>query len=146
MLLISANANSSLFCISLTLPPTTSSIIPRHATIGYHLYFTLPYFLLYSNISDDTCDAMNIEPTYMQEHQYAPVSSPPQCTDRATPKGDFLGQMIPPLLKNVGGLGNIPPETLRENLQPIVRALQKLDAELLLGLERSARGPQVREG
>jgi hypothetical protein len=97
-------------------------------------------------ISDDTSsDAMNIEPTYRQE--YAPVSSAsPQCSGRVTPKGDLLGQMIPPILKNKTGLGNIPPETLRENLQPIVRALEKLDAEQLLGLQRSSRGPQVRDG
>lgn len=88
---------------------------------------------------------MNVEPTYAQE--YTPVSaSSPQYPGRARPKVDLLGDIIPPLLKRKGGLSDIPQETLRENLQPIVRALQKLDAEILLGLEPSARGPRVREG
>lgn len=89
---------------------------------------------------------MNIEPTYAQEYTPLGVSSP-RHLGRATPtKTDFLGDMIPPLLKRKGGLAELPQETLRENLQPIVRALKKMDAELLLGLEPAARGPKVREG
>ena len=88
---------------------------------------------------------MNIEPSYAQE--YTPVTAQsPQCSDRSISKGDVLGQMIPPLLKRKGGLSEISQETLRENLQPIVQALQKLDAEMLLGLQRSSRGPQLRQG
>lgn len=54
--------------------------------------------------------------------------------------------MIPPILRSKGGLADVPQDTLRENLRPIVQALRKLDAKQLLSLQPSHVGPQLCEG
>ena len=95
-----------------------------------------------SNSDDSHSDSMNLD---VQEYTPIAMQSPP-CVGRAMPKAGLLGEMIPSLLLNRGGLGMMPSEMLRENLQPIVEALKKLDAEVLLGLDRTAKGPRVREG
>ncbi len=86
---------------------------------------------------------MNKEKTHTQEH--APVSSSHQFIGRHEKRHDLLGQMLPPLLKSQGGLAIIPQATLRQNLQPVLNALERLDAERLLDLQPAARGPHVIE-
>jgi hypothetical protein len=61
----------------------------------------------------------------------------------------MLAKFLPPLLTQAnGGLSAIPQPTLHDNLQPVISALEKLDAELLLDLERTGenQGPKVRDG
>jgi hypothetical protein len=81
------------------------------------------------------------------EYSNGPVSAPPfEQRLSSSSKSDFLGRLIPPLHHGRKSLSDIPQEKLRENLFPIILALQKLDAELLLGLERTDRGPRVQGG
>lgn len=99
---------------------------------------------------------MNIDTSLNQT--YTSVSSHHHVVDRASsssssassssssPKRHLFDQMIPPLLKSGGGLGRIPQKALQSNLEPILRALHNLDAELLLGLEPAPTGPIVRDG
>ncbi len=59
----------------------------------------------------------------------------------------LIGNILAPILKQANGvLSSVPQSTLHESLQPVVNALKKLDAELLLDLEITDRGPTVREG
>jgi hypothetical protein len=99
-----------------------------------------------TTISEDLlAENMNID--LVQEYSRGPVSAP-EYQQRVSPlsKSDFVGRLIPQLQHGRGPLSSIPQETLRENLYPIILALQRLDAELLLGLERTARGPRVQAG
>lgn len=45
-----------------------------------------------------------------------------------------------------GSLADIPLATLYQNLQPIMDALERIDAEKLLDLQLSDHGPILREG
>jgi hypothetical protein len=83
--------------------------------------------------------AMNIE---RHTQEFIPVSP---SLDNQRVQCDAWSQILPPLLKS-GGLANIPHTTLRENLKPVLSALERLDAELLLDLQPSERGPRVRQG
>jgi hypothetical protein len=83
---------------------------------------------------------MNID---THTHVVAP-SSPYDLSTRYEQR--LMGQILPPLFKTHGSLANIPQATLRQNLQPVFRALGKLNAELLLDLHPAERGPRVREG
>lgn len=68
-------------------------------------------------------------------------------TGRAPAGANLLGTFLPSLLKQAkGGLSAMPQATLHDSLQPVVNALRKLDAELLLDLEITDHGPRVREG
>lgn len=86
----------------------------------------------------------------LQHHvqDYSPVSSSldQQQDEHALRHGDGWSHILPPLLKCSGGLANIPQSTLRENLKPVVTALERLDAELLLHLQSAEQGARVREG
>lgn len=60
---------------------------------------------------------------------------------------DMISRMIPPLLtKGQHGLSSLSQKTLQQNLEPIMNALQRLDAELLLDLQPTKEGPQVHAG
>ena len=89
---------------------------------------------------------MNID--VAQEYNQVPALAPRY--EQRSPlysKPDFMGQLIAPLLHGRESLSNIPQQRLRENLNPIILALQKLDAELLLGLTRTTgQGPRVQTG
>jgi hypothetical protein len=56
-----------------------------------------------------------------------------------------LGKVLEPVLKTYKGLSSISQESLRKNLQPIMNALKRLDAELLLDLKPvgPGQGPRV---
>ena len=90
---------------------------------------------------------MNID--VAQEYNQSTAVHPPRY-EQLSPlasKPDFMGRLIAPLLYDRDSLSNIPQQKLRENLNPIILALQKLDAELLLGLKRtSGPGPRVQTG
>ena len=88
---------------------------------------------------------MNVD--LMENHTHMSATLP-QHDERVSPtsKYNFLSWLIPPLLQGRQGLSNIPNEKLRESLYPIILALQKLDANLLLGLEKAAHGPRVQDG
>jgi hypothetical protein len=62
----------------------------------------------------------------------------------------MFGKFLPPLLtqRSEKGLAAIPQTTLCDNLTPVIKALEKLDAELLLDLHRcpEGQGPKVRDG
>ena len=61
--------------------------------------------------------------------------------------GDMIARMIPSLIKKGRhGLSSMSQHTLQQSLEPIVNALSRLDAELLLDLQASKDGPQVHEG
>ena len=61
--------------------------------------------------------------------------------------GDMIARMIPTLIKQgKQGLSSMSQHTLQQSLEPIVNALSRLDAELLLDLKASKDGPQVHEG
>jgi hypothetical protein len=83
---------------------------------------------------------MNIE-THRQE-----LASVDTSHQHPSGRHDALGQMLPPILRGQGGLANIPQATLRQNLQPVLDALGKLDAELLLDLTLTEHGPRLRDG
>jgi hypothetical protein len=85
--------------------------------------------------------AMNIE---QHTQDFLPVQSLLE-QQRVAVHSDAWSQILSPILKN-GGLANIPHETLRENLRPVVSALERLDAELLLDLQPAERGPRLRDG
>lgn len=58
-----------------------------------------------------------------------------------------IGNFLVPILKQANGvLSSVPQTTLHIVLQPVVNALKKLDAELLLDLEITDRGPRVMDG
>jgi hypothetical protein len=59
---------------------------------------------------------------------------------------DTIGAMLPPLIKGGGGLASVPQAALRQNLQPVMTALEGLNAELLLDLHSTSQGPRVAEG
>eukprot|EP00339_Tiarina_fusa_P027274 CAMPEP_0116997174 /NCGR_PEP_ID=MMETSP0472-20121206/708_1 /TAXON_ID=693140 ORGANISM="Tiarina fusus, Strain LIS" /NCGR_SAMPLE_ID=MMETSP0472 /ASSEMBLY_ACC=CAM_ASM_000603 /LENGTH=321 /DNA_ID=CAMNT_0004695987 /DNA_START=132 /DNA_END=1097 /DNA_ORIENTATION=+ len=84
--------------------------------------------------------AMNLE---RHTKEFIPVS--PSLDHQQPVHCDAWAQILSPLVKN-GGLANIPQTTLRQNLQPVVSALERLDAELLLDLQPAESGPRVREG
>jgi hypothetical protein len=77
---------------------------------------------------------------------------------RDSPSPPLLETFLPALLsqarKDRGGLSAIPQSTLRDNLQLVVTALEKLDAEALLDLTvyptqqhyDKQPGPRIREG
>ena len=90
----------------------------------------------------DRSNNMNIERHIIQE--LAPVDhhSHQQLHERQ----DAFANLLPPLLKAQGGLTGIPHDTLRQNLQPVINALEKMDAELLLDLQPSEQGPIIRDG
>ncbi|KAG7354108.1 cysteine oxidase/2-aminoethanethiol dioxygenase domain containing protein [Nitzschia inconspicua] len=128
---------------------------------------------------------MNVEPPSPSHHdhplstahkQLAPVSnnsdfkksvivqvSPSENDDmseRAVSAAPMLGAFLPPLLeeakKSGRGLSSIPQLTLKENLQMVISALERLDAAALLDLEilpetatqcsQGPPGPRVRDG
>jgi ABC-type uncharacterized transport system ATPase component len=60
-------------------------------------------------------------------------------------KRDAIGAILPPLIKGGGGLASGPQAALRQNLQPIMSALEGLNAELLLDLHTASQGPRVSE-
>jgi hypothetical protein len=59
---------------------------------------------------------------------------------------DSIGTILPPLIKGEGGLATVPQAALRKNLQPVMSALEGLNAELLLDLHTTSQGPRVAEG
>ena len=59
---------------------------------------------------------------------------------------DAIGAILPPLIKGDGGLATVPQAALRQNLQPVMSALEGLNAELLLDLHTTSQGPRVSEG
>lgn len=90
--------------------------------------------------NDNNSYTMDIE---THRHELAPFDT---SHEHISGRHDLIGQMLPPILKCQGGLRNIPHDTLRQNLQPVIRALEKLDSELLLGLQPAEYGPRLREG
>jgi hypothetical protein len=56
-----------------------------------------------------------------------------------------LGKVLEPVLQRYGALSAISQESLRKNLQPIMNALKRLDANLLLDLKPvgPGQGPRV---
>ena len=84
----------------------------------------------------------------LQTHHHTTTPEITRC-DSSSP---MLAKFLPPLLtqnnKAGGGLSAIPQATLYDNLQPVIAALEKLDAERLLDLELTGenQGPRVREG
>lgn len=112
---------------------------------------------------------MNLNSHYPASHEMAPTMihssggqalhhipqhpSPPT-SKRASPLPP-LTDFLPPLLKQASkggfGLSKIPQKTLHDNLQPVIRALEHLDAEALLDLatiksNAPGCGPKVRNG
>jgi hypothetical protein len=59
---------------------------------------------------------------------------------------DAIGAILPPLIKGGGGLASVPQAELRENLQPVMSALEGLNSELLLDLHTTSQGPRIAEG
>jgi hypothetical protein len=83
----------------------------------------------------------------MMDYHDSPESSKLYASQDTPTSVPLIGNHLLPLLKQAkGGLSNISQSTLQDNLQPVVHALMQLDAELLLDLERTARGPRLREG
>ena len=74
----------------------------------------------------------------------AQYSSNDRVTISAGP--DHMSQIFPSSWQGIDSLSDVPQYKLREYLHPILQALEKLDAEHLLGLQRTSHGPQVREG
>jgi hypothetical protein len=90
-------------------------------------------------VNNGNRSTMNIE---THRNEVAPVDPSHQ---HPSGRHDPLGEMLPPMLRGKGGLANIPPATLRQNLQPVLNALGKLDAEKLLDLELTEHGPRLRD-
>jgi hypothetical protein len=59
---------------------------------------------------------------------------------------EALGAMLSPLIKGDGGLASVSKAALRQNLQPVMSALEGLNADLLLDLHTTTQGPRVAEG
>jgi len=89
---------------------------------------------------------MNVDLVQGQSRSTCTVAGPQSSLPMVShySNSDFLSRLISPLQHGKENLANIPQQKLKENLKPIVMALEKLDAELLLGLERTAQGPRVR--
>ena len=82
---------------------------------------------------DDDDDAMNVE-------KLTQSGAPMQVGFDS----DMIARMIPSLIKKGRhGLSSMSQHTLQQSLEPIVNALSRLDAELLLDLQTSKEGPQV---
>eukprot|EP00980_Cylindrotheca_fusiformis_P005661 scaffold1184_cov132-Cylindrotheca_fusiformis.AAC.82 len=66
--------------------------------------------------------------------------------DRVQPSEfHMVGKLLEPVLKSYGGLASVSQDLLRKSLQPIMNALERLDAELLLDLKPAGphQGPRV---
>jgi hypothetical protein len=84
-------------------------------------------------------------PVMIDHHDFTQMSR--VHTRQAADSGPLIGNFLIPILKEANGvLSSIPQSTLHDSLQPVVNALKKLDAELLLDLEITDRGPRVMEG
>jgi hypothetical protein len=121
---------------------------------------------------------MNVEAPSSLHHQY-PLSSnhkqletvsnteyttcrievPVANLDMSQPAVPNLGSFLPALFeqaKSNGGLSSVPQPTLKENLEMVISALERLDAEALLDLKifpeqrlssgQQPPGPRVRDG
>mmetsp|Transcript_43348 Transcript_43348/g.104763 ORF Transcript_43348/g.104763 Transcript_43348/m.104763 type:complete len:228 (+) Transcript_43348:62-745(+) len=81
-------------------------------------------------------NSMNVE--YHQQH----TAIDPSHDDSS------LGRILQPALQSFsGGLSSISRETLQKNLQPIMNALERLDAQLLLDLKsvKVGEGPRLND-
>jgi hypothetical protein len=87
-------------------------------------------------INNSRPETMNIDNHSQQE--VAPVSD--------VFSREALALMLPPIIRNQISLSTVPQTTLNQSLQPIINALESLNAELLLDLESAEHGPRVAEG
>jgi len=97
------------------------------------------------NLQSHTSQAHHTEIAPLSHHHHIQTHDISLCDSSSS----MLGKFLPPLLTQAkGGLSAIPQSTLHDNLQPVITALEKLDAELLLDLERTTdgQGPKVRDG
>ena len=58
-----------------------------------------------------------------------------------------LGRILQPALQSLSGLSSISRDALQKNLQPIMKALERLDAQLLLDLKsvKVGEGPRLND-
>jgi hypothetical protein len=122
---------------------TPNKIVLSTYTFSAHLLIRLSLLIASIKpvaVNNGNRSTMNIE---THRHELAPVDPSHQ---HPSGRNDPLGQMLPPMLRGKGGLANIPQAILRQNLQPVLNALGKLDAELLLDLELTEHGPRLRDG